>query len=196
MLLPEMINKAAAQFPSDAALARALGIEPSLLCNAKKLKKPLPVSACGKLAEIIGIDRFTVAAASDLITEKNEARRAYLLPFVMGRAATIAALTVIIGITALPPDAQAAQGFAASRSGAIGIMSNNQGEVCAPDQPTPRPLKEFAQSFMRVAMHHGFVNENYFLALPTKPSACSHFRSRRIVSKRILRACLSAFDWA
>lgn len=110
MLLPEMIQKAAAQFPSDAALARALGIEPSLLCNAKKLKKPLPVSACGKLAELIGIDRFTVAAASDLITEKNEARRAYLLPFVMGRAAIIAALTALLGTFALPPESQAAQG--------------------------------------------------------------------------------------
>lgn len=122
MDLPEMIDVAGKKFPSDAALARAIGVEPSLLCNAKKKKKPLPASACGKLGEILDIDRYSVVAASDLITEKNEERRKYLYPFVMGRAAAIIVTTALIGTTALPQNAEANQGFTCHRHGLIYIM--------------------------------------------------------------------------
>lgn len=107
MQLSEIITKAIPRFPSEAALARHLGVAPTLLNDAKKGKRPLPLAACGRLAEIVGMDRYDVAAASDLLTEKNEQRRAYLLPFVR-HAAGIMGLAVMAG-TALPHDANAAQ---------------------------------------------------------------------------------------
>ena len=86
------------------ALAIHLGINPIDLAQAKAGRRKLPAPACFILAEYLGIDPARVIAASELVTEKNEERRKVFYPFVMGRAAMIAAFV----ITALPPESQAA----------------------------------------------------------------------------------------
>jgi hypothetical protein len=88
MELREMIEKAAENKGGMRELATAIGIHPNNLTNAKRGERGLPISACGKLADILDIDRWTVVAASDLVTEKNPERRAYLVPFVQEIAAT------------------------------------------------------------------------------------------------------------
>ncbi|WP_220635696.1 hypothetical protein [Georgfuchsia toluolica] len=93
MELREMIELAEKTGYTVRALAKELGVIDSNLTAAKHGRRGLPNASCGKLAEIIGIDRWTVVAASDLVTEKNEQRRAYLLPFV--RHAAIVLLAVI-----------------------------------------------------------------------------------------------------
>lgn len=42
----------------------------------------LPVYACIELARLIEVDPMEVIAASELVTEKNEKRKAIFLPFV------------------------------------------------------------------------------------------------------------------
>lgn len=71
----------AAQGP--AALARLIGVRHSSLNEAKHGKRGLPPVACGKLADLLGVDRWDVVAASEILTEKDEAKRRYLLPFVL-----------------------------------------------------------------------------------------------------------------
>lgn len=122
MDLREIIESGVTKAHEQKALALLIGINPVDLAQAKAGRRKLPEFACVNLANYIGIDPMAVIAASALVTEKDEDRRKVFYPFVMGRAATIAALTAIIGMTALPPEAQAAQGFSDSRSGAIGIM--------------------------------------------------------------------------
>lgn len=83
MELREMIESAAKIAGNQATLAKVIGLQPEALTAAKAGKRGLPEVACGKLAEILGIDRWTVIAASALVTEKNPEKRAYLAPFVL-----------------------------------------------------------------------------------------------------------------
>lgn len=82
MELREMIENAAKIAGNQATLAKVIGLHPEVLTSAKAGKRGLPEVACGKLAEILKIDRWTVIAASALVTEKNPEKRAYLAPFV------------------------------------------------------------------------------------------------------------------
>lgn len=82
MELREMIETAAKMQGSQNNLAKVIGVAPDYLTHAKAGRRGLPEVACGKLAEILGIDRWTVIAASALVTEKNPEKRAYLAPFV------------------------------------------------------------------------------------------------------------------
>lgn len=67
-------------------LAEMLGVIPQNLSNAKRGERGLPLIACYKLAELINARPAAVAAASALVTEKDENAREYLRPFVqMGR---------------------------------------------------------------------------------------------------------------
>lgn len=74
-----------------AKLALQLGVVRNSVTNAKAHQRGLPLPACFKLADLIGVPRDTVAAASALATEKDEAIRAYLRPFAqnLGRAAAL-----------------------------------------------------------------------------------------------------------
>lgn len=82
MQLREMIEKAAELSNGQSNLAKVIGVHPEALTAAKAGKRGLPAHACGKLAEILGIERWTVLSASELVTEKNEEKRAYFAPFV------------------------------------------------------------------------------------------------------------------
>ena len=89
MDLREMIREATNLLPGgQKELADRIGVLPQQITDAKSGRQKLPNSACGKLGEILGIDRWTVVAASDLVTEKNPERRAYLAPF-LNKAAAI-----------------------------------------------------------------------------------------------------------
>lgn len=98
MELKEIIEKASEKIGSQKKLADHLGMRPQEITDAKNGRKGMPLVACGKLAEILEIDRWTVAAASDLVTEKNEEKRAYLLPFVR-HAAAIGGIFVLASVT-------------------------------------------------------------------------------------------------
>lgn len=68
-------------------LAKQLDQNPTVIRNAKAHQRGLPVFACIKLAKLIDADPMAVIAASELVMEKNEARRAVLLPFVAAKKA-------------------------------------------------------------------------------------------------------------
>lgn len=111
MELRQMIETATNSTHDQATLAKLLGLNPNSLTDAKAGRRGLPEVACGKLAEILGIDRWTVVAASSLVTEKNPAKRAYLTPFVQELPRTAAAWLLGIATAATvslaPNDAQA-----------------------------------------------------------------------------------------
>ncbi len=65
------------------ALGEYLGQAATVLSDAKAGKRGLPSIACVKLAQLLGVDPTTVIAASELVTEKKEDRRAFWLPFVL-----------------------------------------------------------------------------------------------------------------
>ena len=123
MDIRELIEKGNAVAGTQARLAEALGVRTQALADTKAGRQGLPDYACFRLAAILAIDPATVTAASALVTEKNEERRKVFYPFVMGKAATIAACTLALVILEMTPiDAQAALLLATDNS-AIVIMS-------------------------------------------------------------------------
>lgn len=67
-------------------LAATIGVATTSIPDAKAGRRGLPLVACYKLAELIDAKPESVAAASALVTEKDESAREYLRPFVqMGR---------------------------------------------------------------------------------------------------------------
>lgn len=117
MELKKIIEEGAAKMGSQKALAIALGLNPQILTDAKAGKKGIPAVACGKLAEILGMDRWEVVAASELVTEKDEMKRAYLAPFVR-RAAAFAGIAVMANVITFvsPAPAEAAQALEAQKT--------------------------------------------------------------------------------
>ncbi len=68
------------------ALAKIIGIHGNSIADAKAGRRGLPLVACYKLADLIDEKKESIAAASALVTEKDESAREYLRPFVqMGR---------------------------------------------------------------------------------------------------------------
>lgn len=110
MDLRNLIEAGSKKAGEQKALASFIDIPEKNLSDAKAGRRGLPDYACIRLANYLGIDPIKVIAASALVTEKNEERRKVFYPFVMGRAAMIAAMTALLGTTALPPESQAAQG--------------------------------------------------------------------------------------
>ena len=51
----------------------------------------MPNYACVKLADLLGVERIEVIAASELVTEKNPERREAWLPFVLAAEARMSA---------------------------------------------------------------------------------------------------------
>jgi hypothetical protein len=132
MELREIIEQAAHKLGKQRKVAEIIGVHPDVLTAAKAGRRGLPEVACGKLAEILGIDRWTVIAASALVTEKNPEKRAYLAPFVQTLPRKAAAWVMgiasaaTIGTTA-PTDA----------------IANDTLKVSSP-APQPAPLQGFA----------------------------------------------------
>lgn len=85
------------------ALAETLGLpHANNITNAKSGQRGLPLAACYKLADLIGERRDAIAAASALVTEKDESVRNYLRPFVqMGRLAHPMIAPVVMTLSAL-----------------------------------------------------------------------------------------------
>jgi hypothetical protein len=108
MELRLMIEIAAKKEGSIRNLAKVLGVTDSNLTSAKMGRRGLPAMACGKLAEILGIDRWTVIAASELVTEKNEEKRAYFSPFVLNSLASLATAVGAASLALSPNDSHAA----------------------------------------------------------------------------------------
>ncbi len=88
MELKDYITKGIDAAGGVAALAREIGMSHANLNSARHGRRGLPPVACGKLADLIGASRWDVVAASEILTEKDEAKRAYLLPFVLEIAQT------------------------------------------------------------------------------------------------------------
>lgn len=83
MELKAYIAKGIEQTGSLSELARQIGVIRTSLQAANAGHRGLPPVACGKLADLVGASRWDVVAASEILTEKDEKKRAYLLPFVL-----------------------------------------------------------------------------------------------------------------
>lgn len=106
MELRQMIEAAAKVSGDQKKLAKAIGLSPNNITEAKAGRRGLPASACYQLAAILDLDPAVVVAASELVTEKNPQKRAVFAPFVLElprKAAAwvmTAATAAMIGTTA------------------------------------------------------------------------------------------------
>lgn len=89
MELKTYIAKGIEAAGSLTALAEKIGMARQALTAANAGHRGLPPVACGKLADLVGVNRWDVVAASEILTEKDETKRAYLLPFVLESAANV-----------------------------------------------------------------------------------------------------------
>lgn len=105
MLLKALIERAEKAAGSQKELGLRLGINPSNLRNAKAGQCGLPNYACVMIADMIGEERITVIAASELVTEKKEERRKVWHPFVAHAASVLIIVTMLV----TPSPAQAAK---------------------------------------------------------------------------------------
>lgn len=107
MQLRQMIEAGSIKAGSQAALAKVIGVTNNGLTDAKAGRRGLPAEACGKLADLIGVDRWTVLAASNLITEKNEEKRAYWAPFVLNGISSLATAAAALLLTSASTESYA-----------------------------------------------------------------------------------------
>lgn len=93
-------------------LADYLGIHANSVTDAKAHRRGLPNDACFKLSQLLGVPVAEVIAASELATEKKEAKRQFWLPFVqnaqMGRIASYALILGVVTNFVTPTTAEAA----------------------------------------------------------------------------------------
>ncbi len=83
MELREYIDAGIRKTGTAKELAKHLGLaHASYIANARGGQRGLPNAACYKLADLIGVTRDEVIAASELVTEKDEGLRAFWRPFV------------------------------------------------------------------------------------------------------------------
>ena len=95
------------------ALANQLGMDRPNLSSAKAHRRGLPPYAVSQLAHLLEVDTEVITAASELVTERNEQKRAYWLPFVQnaqtfGKAASYALILAIVTNFVTPNSAEAA----------------------------------------------------------------------------------------
>lgn len=104
MDLREILELAIAVKGDQKTLAAALSIHPQWITEAKAGRRGLPPAICVELAKICELPEITAIAVSELVTEKNPARRKIWAPFVEGtrRAAAWVAgvMTALIMTTA------------------------------------------------------------------------------------------------
>ena len=93
-------------------LADHLGIEPNNITGAKAHRRGLPNDACFKLAALLGVDAKDVIAASELATERKEAKRTFWADYMkrsqIGRIAGILIFLSTVTNFVTPNPAQAA----------------------------------------------------------------------------------------
>jgi len=89
---------------SQKELADYLGVSSQQITNAKNGRAGLPIAVCCQIAQLLTINEMEVISASELITEKNQERRAVLLPFV-SHAASVILGAVILNMTPAPANA-------------------------------------------------------------------------------------------
>lgn len=77
--LRDYIEAGIKKYRTAVALSRVLKQNPKALSNAKHHKQGLPNYVCAALADLIGVERINVIAASELVTEKNLDRRNFWL---------------------------------------------------------------------------------------------------------------------
>ncbi len=82
MELQEYIKRGEAAAGGRPELAKILEQKANAITDAKGHRRGLPVYACIKLAHLINADPMEVIAASELVTETREDRKAVFLPFV------------------------------------------------------------------------------------------------------------------
>lgn len=101
MNMKKYITLAIADIGSQRELSDYLGVSSQQITNAKNGRAGLPIAVCCQIAQIIGMNEMEVISASELITEKNQDRRAILLPFVSHAASVIVGI-VILNMTPSP----------------------------------------------------------------------------------------------
>lgn len=104
MEIKEIIELAEKAAGSQKALALRIGQSAGKLREIKSGRCGLPVYACVMVADLINMDRISVIAASELVTEKKEERRRIWHPFV-GHAASVILGIVILNVTPSPAQA-------------------------------------------------------------------------------------------
>lgn len=110
MELRDYIEEAAKKAGSLTELGLMLGISQPHMSSTRAQKRPLPVKAVVQLAEYIGADLKAVIAANELVTEKDEKKRAFWHPFVTtAKAASIALAFSLVTNFVTPSPAEAAQ---------------------------------------------------------------------------------------
>ena len=86
MTLSDFITKGIESAGGVIALAEKIGVGRTNIPNAKAGERGLPNVACVKLAKLIDADPLAVIAASELVTEKDEKKRAEWLSLETWRA--------------------------------------------------------------------------------------------------------------
>ncbi len=102
MELRDYLEEAERQVGGRVALANELDQNPDAITGAKAHRRGLPVFACIKLAGLLNVDPLEIIAASELVTEKREDRKAVFRPFVqMGRLAHPMIVGIVSSATVL-----------------------------------------------------------------------------------------------
>lgn len=113
MELRDYIEEGAKKAGSLTALGNMLGMSQPTISGAKAHKRPLTAMALVQLAHYINADLEALIAANELVTEKDEKKRAYWRPFVEhARAASIALALSFVTIFVTPTPAEAAPALA------------------------------------------------------------------------------------
>lgn len=126
MTLADYIDAGTKKAGSLTALGRLLEISQPDMSKAKAMKNRIPTKAAVQLAEYIGADLKAVIAANELVTEKDERKRAFWNPFVEhARAASIALTLGLVTsfVTPSPAEATPLQKVGEER---LCIMSNRK----------------------------------------------------------------------
>jgi plasmid maintenance system antidote protein VapI len=133
MELRDYIEQGVKKFKTITALAEELGLERPSLSAAKAHQRGLPAYAIVKLSAILDLDPRVIMAASELVTERKEEKRAFWLPFVKNaQLGRIAGLTLILAtvtnlMTPSPAEAAPLQAFA---TGILCIMLSHKYFSC------------------------------------------------------------------
>ena len=96
MQLRDYIEEGAKKAGSLTALGKMLDMSQPTISAAKGHRRPLTNKACFQLADYIGADLKAVIAANELVTEKDEEKRAFWFPFVQIARSVLAVIALAI----------------------------------------------------------------------------------------------------
>lgn len=109
MQLRDYIEQGAKKAGSLTELGKMLDMSQPTISGAKAHKRPLTAMAIVKLAKFLDTDLESLIAANELVTEKDEKKRAFWTPFVEhARAAGIVLALSIVTNFVTPSPAEAA----------------------------------------------------------------------------------------